>query len=222
MADRIIGGEFRDAERKIVRRRKPFDQRFVENIANSLRMQASARAISASEALHAPIQQLPPGLSDAERQFWSEWWEEHEADPPPSPGLLGPWTVPITFSGPTPVCGWAQLTIRRNGGWSFSGELRDLGLPSYDAAVVFVVKNLGTDELYQFVHRGRMKGTLEAGSHDQWDESGESAELAEDWDALVVDGYHWHCRAGINVDTDSLAGTAQRAVGMGVTVVSVI
>lgn len=222
MADRIIGGEFRDAERKILRRRKPFDQRFVENIANGLRMQASARAISASEALHAPIQQLPPGLSDAERQFWSEWWEEHDADPPQTPGLLGPWTVPLTFSGPTPVCGWAQLTIRRNGSWSFSGELRDLGLPSYDTAVVFVVKNLGTDELYQFVHRGRMKGTLEAGSHDQWDESGQSAELAEDWDALFVDGYHWHCRAGINVDTDSLVGTAQRAVGMGVTVVSVI
>ena len=43
--------------------------------------------------------------------------------------------VPINFSGPTPVAGWAQLTIRRNGTWNFSGGLRDSGFPSYDDAV---------------------------------------------------------------------------------------
>ena len=47
VADRIIGGEFREAHRTIVRPPKPIDQRFVENIADGLRIQAGAQAISA-------------------------------------------------------------------------------------------------------------------------------------------------------------------------------
>lgn len=223
MADRIISGEFRDADKKIVRRPKPIDQRFIENIADGLRIQASAQAITASESLHVPLEDMPPGLSEAERRLWKEWWEEHEPESPPTPDLLGPWTVPINFSGPTPVCGWAQLIIRRNGSWNFSGGLRDFGLSSYDDAVVFVVKNLGTDDSYQFVHRGRMHGTLEAGPHDDnWDESGNNSELADDWDALFRDGYHWHCRAGVNVDVNSIIGAAQKAVGTAATIVSII
>jgi hypothetical protein len=113
--------------------------------------------------------------------------------------------------------------IHRNGSWNFSGGLRDYGLPSYDDAVVFVVKNLGTDESYQFVHRGRMQGTLEAGSHDDyWNESGNNSELADDWDALFIDGHHWHCRAGINVDVNSLSDAAQKAVGVAATVIPIV
>ncbi len=222
MADRIIGGEFRDAYKRIVRPPKLIDQRFVENIADGLRIQASAQAIAASEGLHVPIADVPSGLSEAERQLWGEWWEEHDPESPPTPDVLGPLTVPINFSGPTPVGGWAQLIIRRNGNWSFSGGLRDSGLPCYDDAVVFVIKNLGTDESYQFVHRGRMHGTLEAGSHDDyWDESGNSSELADDWDALFIDGHHWHCRVGINVAIDSLTDAAQKAVGVAATTISI-
>lgn len=220
MADRIIGGEFRDADKKILP--KPIEESVVRNIANGLRIQASVRAVTASESRHLPIEHLPPGLSEAER-FWSEWWEEHHPELPPTPDLLGPWTVPINFSGPTSVGGWAQLTIRRNGNWNFSGGLRNPSLPTYDDAVVFVVKNLGTVETYQFVHRGRMHGTLEAGLHDDdWDESGNSSQLADDWDALFIDGYHWHCRAGINVDTASLIDAAQKAVGASATIISII
>lgn len=223
MADQIISGAFRDADKKIIRRPKPFDQRFVENIANDLRIQAGARAVTASESLHVPIESLPPGLSEAERRFWSEWWEEHDPRPVPIPDLLGPWTVPVDFSGSTAVGGWVKLIIRRDGSWNFSGGLRGFGLPSYDDAVVFVVKHLGTDEMYQFTHRGRIHGTLEGGSHDDhWDESGYSTELAADWDALFVDGYHWHCKAGINVDIDSLTETAQNAVGVAATIISFI
>jgi uncharacterized protein YegP (UPF0339 family) len=222
VADRIIAGEFREAHRTIVRPPKPIDQRFVENIADALRIQAGAQAITASESLHVPIEDVPPGLSRAERQQWREWWEEHHPESPPTPDLLGPWTVPINFSGPTPVGGWAQLTIRRNGSWNFSGGLRDCGLPSFDDAVVFVVKNLGTDESYQFVHQGRMHGTLEAGSHDDyWDESGNNSQLADDWDALFIDGHHWHCRVGINVDVAALTEAAQKAVGVAATTISI-
>jgi uncharacterized protein YegP (UPF0339 family) len=223
MADGIIGGEFRDADKKIIRRPKPIDQRFVENIADGLRIQASAQAIAASESLHVPIEGLPPGLSDAEQRLWREWSDKRDLTPPPTPDLLGPWRMPIDFSGPTPVGGWAQLLIRRNGSWNFSGALRDFGLPSCDHAVVFVVKNLGTDETYQFAHRGRMHGTLEAGSQDDyWDESGSSSELADEWDALFIDGYHWHCRVGINVDLESLSNAAQKAVGVAARITSIV
>ncbi len=223
MADRIIGGEFRDADKKIVRRPSPIDERVVGSLANGLRIQACAKAITASESLHVPAEDGPPELSEAERQLWRKWWEEPHPESPPTPDLLGPWTVPIFFSGPTPVGGWAQLMIRRNGNWSFSGRLRDSGLPSYDDAVVFVVKNLGSDESYQFVHQGRMHGTLEGGSHDDyWDESGNSADLSDEWSALFTDGYHWHCRVGINVDINSIIDAAQKAVGMAATVISII
>ena len=221
MADRIISGAFRDAERKVLRRPRPFDQRFVENIANDLRIQAGAAAIAASESLHVPVEGVPPGLSEAESRFWSEWLDEHDARPRPVPNQLGPWNVPIAFSGTVAVGGFAELIIRRDGSWNFSGGLRGFGLPSYDDAVVFVVKHLGTDEMYQFGHQGRIQGTLQGGSHDdRWDESGCSPELAVDWDALFVDGYHWHCRAGINIDIDSLAETAQKAVGVAATIIS--
>lgn len=222
MADRIIAGEFGDAYKMIVRPPKRIDQRFVDNIAHGLHVQASAQATAASESLHIPSEDLPSGLSEAERRLWKEWWEEHHPESPPTPDQLGPWRVPITFSGPTPVAGWAELILRRNGSWNFSGGFRNSGLPSYDDAVVLVVRNLGTDESYQFVHRGRMHGTLEAGSHDDlWDESGSNSALAEDWDALFTDGHHLHCRAGINVDLNALTDAAQKAVGATVTITSI-
>ena len=223
MADRIISGVFRDAEKKVVRRPKPFDQRFVENIANDLRIQAGAKAVAASESLHIPVESVPPGLSEAERQFWSEWWEDHDPRPRQTPNQLGPWNVPINFSGATAVGGFVELIIRRDGSWNFSGGLRGLGLPSCDAAVVFVVKHLGTDEMYQFGHQGRIHGTLHGGSHDDsWDESGFSSELVADWDALFIDGYHWHCRAGIDIGIDSLTDAAQRAVGEAATIIAFV
>jgi hypothetical protein len=223
MADRIIGGEFSDAHRTIVRPPKTIDQRFVENIADGLYVQASARAITASEGLHVPLAEVPPGLGEAERQLWGEWWAEHHPESPRTPDLLGPLTVPINFSGPTPAGGWVQLVIRRDGSWIFSGGLRNFGLPSYDDAVVFVLRNLGADESYQFTHRGRVRGTLEAGSHDDyWSESGNNSELADDWDALFIDGHHWQCRVGINVDINSLSDAAQKAVGVAATVISIV
>lgn len=223
MADRVISGAFRDAEKRVVRRPKPFDQRFAENIAGDLRLQAGAAAIIAAESLHVPVESVPPGLSDAERRFWGEWWEDHDPRPLPVPNQLGPLNVPINFSGSTAVGGFAELVIRRDGSWNFRGGLRSFGLPSYDDAVVFVVKHLGTDEMYQFGHRARIHGILEGGSHDDhWDESGYSSELVADWDALFIDGYHWQCRAGINVEIDSLVETAQRAVGAAATIISFI
>jgi hypothetical protein len=139
------------------------------------------------------------------------------------PNQLGPWNVPINFSGSAAAGGFAELIIRRDGSWNFRGGLRGFGLPSYDDAVVFVVKHLGTDEIYQFGHQGRIHGTLEGGSHDDyWDESGYSSELVADWDTLFIDGYHWQCRAGINTQIDSLAETAQKAVGVAATIISFI
>jgi uncharacterized protein YegP (UPF0339 family) len=223
MADRVIAGDFRDADRKItVRRHKRIDERLVENIADGLRLQASAQAITASESLYLPIEDLPPSSSEAERRLLQEQWGEHPGSRPTA-DQLGPWTVPVNFSGPTPVGGWAQLMIHRSGYWSFSGELHDFGLPSYEHALVFIVKSLGTDDVYQFAHQGRMRGALEAGDrHDRWDDSGTCFELAGEWNTLFSDGYHWHCRAGINVDVNSVVGAAHKAVGMPATVISIV
>jgi hypothetical protein len=153
--------------------------------------QAGAQAISAA-SLSMFQSRLATRASEAERQLWREWWEEHRPESTPTPDLLGPLTVPINFSGPTPVGGWAQLTIRRSGGWTFSGGLRDFGLPSYDDAVVFVVKNLGTDESYH-CSPGSAHGTSKQGRMTSWDESG----ATPCWPltgCAFLDGHHWHCR----------------------------
>lgn len=120
-----------------------------------------------------------------------------------------------------PVGGWTQLTLRQDGSWNFSGHLRDSGLPSYDDSVVWAVKNTGTDEIYLFPHTGRTHGTLEAGSRDDdWDDSGTNAALASGWASLFTGGYHWSCRAGVNIDAGSIIDAAEKAAGVAATVIA--
>ena len=51
MADRIIGGEFRDAYKRIVRPPKPIDQRFVENIDRGEDLLDEKRVVGAKPSL---------------------------------------------------------------------------------------------------------------------------------------------------------------------------
>jgi len=166
--------------------------------------------------VHVPQQELSPELLGKEHAYFRELWEKYHPKPPPpppTPDMLGPWYQDISFKGDTPVGGWAQVTVRKNGDWRFVGHLRDSGLPSYDDGVVCAVKNIESDEIYQFVHRGRMHGTVEPGSrNDDWDEQGNNTALSDGWDSLCR-GYAGSWRWEVNADINSIIKAAEQAVG---------
>jgi len=91
----------------------------------------------------------------------------------------------LTFSGSTPVGGYASLTVNSDGSYDFSGHLHDSGFPSYN--VSFGVGLLSpTGVLYTFVTQGHTNGTLESGSRDyNWNVSATDPALASGWADLL-------------------------------------
>jgi hypothetical protein len=136
--------------------------------------------------------------------------------------MLGPWdTGYITFSGGTPVGGYSQLTLHRNGAYNFSGHFHVSGAPSYNTGLAFAVRS-GNGTVYTFAHRGRVHGTFEAGSRDDdWGDSGVNPALAAGWvDLSNWWSYHWN--AAVNIDIGSLIGSAVQAVGWAATVIAIV
>jgi len=110
---------------------------------------------------------------------------------------IGPWHRDISFSGPTPVGGWINLTIFSNGAYNYSGHLRDSGAPSYNDESVWGVKS-GSGTIYLFTHTGRMHGTFESGSrNDDWTQSHTNPAIAADWSNLAG---HWSYKSDVHVN----------------------
>jgi hypothetical protein len=108
-------------------------------------------------------------------------------------------TGPITFSGGTPVGGWANLTIYQNGNYEFRGHFHDSGAPSYDAGVAWVLVASDGQGLL-FGRKVHLNGTFEAGPRDgNWDDTGHNPLIAQHWNALRA-GWHSRWRAGANWD----------------------
>ena len=108
-------------------------------------------------------------------------------------------TGTITFKGGTPVGGWAQIRLYKNGNWEFWGHFHDSGTPSYDAGIgVVIVASDGT--AFTFQAKVHLNGTFESGSRDgNWDKNGRNDLIANKWEALCA-GHHWRWQANVNWD----------------------
>jgi hypothetical protein len=126
---------------------------------------------------------------------------------------LGPWIWPnITFSGGVPVGGSA---------YNFTGHFHDSGFPSYNDALVFLVKD-NKNVVYRFVHSGHVGGTLGGGSRDDdWNNSGRNEALAAGWQDLL-NHWEWRSSAAVGWDWESLLGVVMKGIGFASAVIAIV
>jgi hypothetical protein len=127
----------------------------------------------------------------------------------------------ITFPDPTPVGGYMHLTIREDGSYTFTGHFRDSGFPSYDVALVYVVKD-SQNHVYTFSTKGHMAGTLESGSRNyDWGDNGQNADIAKNWAALAK-GSTGNGRARTSLDLGPIVNDIKQAIGAVSKVITVV
>jgi hypothetical protein len=127
----------------------------------------------------------------------------------------------IVFGGGVPVGGHAQLILRKNGWYNFSGHFHVSGAPSYNVALVWVIKD-SKDWVYLFRASGRLHGTFESGSRDfDWNISKVDRTLAMNWKDLER-GYSSHWTAKTNVNLKSLVDSAIEYVGYAAMIIAMV
>jgi hypothetical protein len=127
----------------------------------------------------------------------------------------------ITFSDGVAVGGYAHLTLRQDGTYSFSGHFHDSGAAEYNVNFAVVVKD-SAGKGYAFQQSGHVAGTLESGSRDfDWDESDKKEVISQNWANLatyaVMNG-----QASVSLDPIALMNTVVGALGLVIGVVSII
>jgi hypothetical protein len=140
--------------------------------------------------------------------------------PPATVGMLS--TGTITFDNGVPVGGWSQLTLWPDGSYVFEGHFHDSGFPSYNDALVWVVKDNLTNTAYTFVHSGHMAGTVESGSRDDnWNVQSRSEVLQAAWNNFGG-GWTWKWEANASGDWNSVVDKALSSVGTVLGVVGIV
>ena len=112
------------------------------------------------------------------------------APPPPPPAPVLPdrlvfnWPS-LTFSGGTPVGGYANLTLFQNGNVAYSGHLHDSGFPNYSTQVVCGAVS-ADGVAFAAVHSGSLTGSSGGSQgNDDWNQTTTNAEITSDWPELV-------------------------------------
>lgn len=130
---------------------------------------------------------------------------------------------PIVFDGRVPVGGFAHLTIRQDGSFTFLGHFHDSGALEFNVALAWVVKD-SQNLVYAFQHSGHVAGTFQAGSRDDdWRLDSRDDNIANNWANLGA-GRSAIVKAEANVDmvnlTNALIGLAGVVLGVAALVVA--
>jgi len=120
------------------------------------------------------------------------------------------------------VSGFEHLTLFRNGGYIFSGQLHDDALfTPYDVGLVETVNTL-TGHAFVFTERGTVHGTKDPRSSTiTWNTSGQNAALMADWMA-VDEGFREDARADTSFNLGSLFNDTKSVVGVVSTITMVV
>jgi hypothetical protein len=126
---------------------------------------------------------------------------------------------PIVFDNGVPVGGWAHLTIRQDGSFTFFGHLHDSGGTEYDVNVGIAVKD-SQNRLYTVMHSGHVSGTFEPGSRDDdWSVDSKNDQLAENWADIAASNTVYE-NASASLDAINLINSIIGAAGLIVGVVA--
>jgi hypothetical protein len=125
------------------------------------------------------------------------------------------------FNGGVPVGGYAHLTIRSDGTYSFSGHFHDSGATEYNMQLAWAVKD-SINKVFTFEHQGHVSGTFEAGSRDDdWDNEGQNDAIRDNW-ANIVAGWSAQANAQANGNLINLLNSIIGALGLVAGVTSIV
>jgi hypothetical protein len=127
----------------------------------------------------------------------------------------------ITFGDGVALGGYAHLTLRQDGSYSFSGHFHDSGSVEYNVSFAVGVKD-SADKVYAFQQSGHVAGTFESGSRDfDWNIADQNETISQNWTNLatyaVMNG-----QASVSLDPINLLNTVVGALGLVLGVVSII
>ena len=127
----------------------------------------------------------------------------------------------ITLDGGVPVGGYAHLTLRQGGSYSFSGHFHDSGAAEYNVGFVLAVKD-SADKVYTFQQNGHVAGTFESGSREfDWDIDEENSAISQNWTNLSTYAV-MNAQASVSVDPINLINTVVGGLGLVLGVVSIV
>jgi hypothetical protein len=126
--------------------------------------------------------------------------------PPPAPALpdriVLNWPS-LTFSGGTPVGGYANLTLFQNGNVAYSGHLHDSGFPNYSTQVVCGAVS-ADGVAFAAVHSGSLTGSSGGSQgNDDWNQTTTNAEITSDW-ANLVRSHPSSCTMQVNANVSQV------------------
>jgi hypothetical protein len=128
---------------------------------------------------------------------------------------------PIVFNNGVPVGGSAQVTIRSDGSYTFSGQFHDSGATEYNVAVVFVIKD-SQNVAYTFSHSGHVSGTFESGSRDdQWTVDSHNDQIQSHWPEIAA-GTTWKAQADANLDLVNILNSLMTVVGTVISIIQIV
>jgi hypothetical protein len=127
----------------------------------------------------------------------------------------------ITFDEGVPVGGFAHLTLRQDGSYSFSGHFHDSGADEFNVKMVWGIKDLA-NQLYTFQTSGHVAGTFEPGPRDfDWSTDGRNDAIARNWPAIAA-GSHGVLQASVSADFANLTNAVIGAAGLVLGVVAIV
>jgi hypothetical protein len=113
----------------------------------------------------------------------------------------------LTFSDSTPVGGWTNLQLNKDGSYVFSGHLHDSGFVGFNVGIAWAVRD-NTGKVYTFGANGSVQGTFDDpfGPNRDWDFSlsGTNAALAAAWPNLPAPGQSWQWDVTASLDLAAL------------------
>jgi hypothetical protein len=158
--------------------------------------------------------------------FWYDGssWQQFQLypalPPPPTTQLDFDWN-PIVFDSGVPVGGYAHVTIRNDGSYSFSGHFHDSGGFEYNLQLAWAIKD-AKNLVYTFQHQGHVAGTFESGSrNDNWSNDGQNDAIRDNWANLVA-AWSWSAQAQANGDLTNLFNTVVGSLGLVTGVIGIV
>jgi hypothetical protein len=161
---------------------------------------------------------LAPGT---DIRFTGTHWQILDFGPFPLPPELHFDVDSIVFDEGVPVGGFAHLTLRQDGSFTFSGHFHDSGAVEFNVSLVWGVKD-AANQLYTFQHSGHVAGTFEPGSRDDdWSVDGRNDAIAQHWTALAA-GSTSTLKASTSLDLVNLTNSVIGAAGLVLAVVAIV
>jgi hypothetical protein len=128
----------------------------------------------------------------------------------------------IVFPDPTPVGGFAHITLRQDGSVTYNFHFHDSGFPSFDVNSIWGVKDIA-NRLYTVAVSGHTAGTGEPGASDfDVTDSASNPMVAQNWPAIACGLAKATCNSRVDLDLSAIINDVKQAVGVVIQVIAIV